>query len=239
MKNLILLLTLTLSAAANAQSPKKSLKSQFDSLGDNQIIAERVKNLNSEQKVRIVQNRLVDRNLRLELGLGYGFVSGGDSYVNTQDLNGLAEFHINPRWSLGVRHQKSYNKLTPEGRNQYDKALAAQKQDAGSNFTFSAIDYPLEATYGTISFYPIYGKLNLFDLSVAHFDFYLMAGYGNMKLSSGSTNATTGGGGVGIWLSQRFSTRFELRYQSYKDLIGTGNRNQSSVEGMASIGFLL
>lgn len=230
---------LLLSSVSFAQTQKKSLKNQFESLGDNQIIAERVKNLDSQQKVRVVQNRIVDRNLRLELGLGYGFVGGGDSYVNTQDLNGLAEFHLTPRWSLGVRHQKSYNKLTAEGRNQYDKALTAQKQDVGSNQTFVGLDYPLEATYATLSFYPIYGKLNLFDLSVAHFDVYAIAGYGRMKLSSGESNATTGGGGVGVWLSQRFSTRFELRYQSFKDLIGTENRNQSSFEGMASIGFLL
>ncbi len=238
MKTLILL-SLILPLSAFAQAKKSSLKSDFATLGDNQEITERVKNLDSQQKVRIVQNRLVDRNLRFELGLGYGFLSGADSYVKTQDIGGLLEFHINPKWSLGARYQKSYNALTSEGRNQYDRAQSAQQADAGSTQSFVGIDYPVESSFATISFYPIYGKLNLFDASVAHFDLYAIAGYGRIKLSSGTSDAYTGGGGVGLWLSKHWSSRLEVRYQSYKDLLTAEKRNQNSVEAMALIGFLL
>jgi len=53
--------------------------------------------------VRIVQNRAVDRNLRLEIGANYGLVSGGDVYYRTQNLGANLDFHITPHWSIGAR----------------------------------------------------------------------------------------------------------------------------------------
>lgn len=218
---------------------KKDLKNDFANLGDSQEVMERVKNLDHQQKVRVVQNRYVDRNHRLELGINYAYNGGGDSYVKTQNLGGILEYHFNPRWSIGLEYQKSYNSLTPEGENQFDKALAAQKIDPASSERFPAVDYPLYSNLVTISYYPIYGKLNLFDSGIAQFDVYTQLGYGNISLYSGNSDLLSLGLGAGIWVSQRITTRLEVRYQKYQDLIQTDDRDQSNLQALASLGVLL
>jgi len=52
--------------------------------------------------VRVVQNRLVNRDMRLELGVNYGSFAGGDPYLNTDQLGGSVDLHINPMFSVGL-----------------------------------------------------------------------------------------------------------------------------------------
>lgn len=237
---LAILLSVSTDAYAQKRSNKKSsLKSEFQGLGDNEAFLEKAKTLNAESRTRVVQNRTVDLNNRFEIGGNYGINGGGDSYVNTQNLGAYVDFHFNPRWAIGIRYQKSYNELTSEGKAQYDKARAAQQNDPGSNQDFVGVDFPIDTGLFTVSYAPIYGKLNLFDTSVAHFDIYGLVGYGVMKLDSGNTDTYTAGIGSGIWLNQYFATRLEVRYQAYEDLIGTQNRKQNIIQGMFSIGILL
>lgn len=225
---------------AKAQEPqKKDLKSEFSTLGDNSDVVERVKNMDTNQKVRVVQNRLVDRNNRVELAGNYAYSGGGDAYVQTQNVGARLEYHINPRWSLGVQYQKSYNTLTPEGENRLSDALADQKKDPGSTKKYPAVDYPLETQLATISYYPIYGKMNLFDTGIAQFDMYLQLGYGKMNLFSGSSDVMSIGLGSGVWLTQRLTTRLEARYQQYEDLLKTERRKQNNLQVVASLGILV
>ena len=228
----------TQNTAQSSQSDK-SLKSDFDTLGDNKVFTERVKQMDQEKRVRIVQNRIVDLHNRFELAANYGYNAGGDSYVTTQAIGGILEFHFSPRFSMGVRYQHFYNELTNEGKAQYENARAAQAVDPASAARFAGIDYPEDAGMVTASYSPIYGKLNLFDMSVAHFDIYILGGYGKMQLNSGTSDLYAGGLGAGIWVSQNFSARLEARYESYKDLIGTYDRSQNNIQGMLAIGILL
>lgn len=242
MKNLILsslAIALLVPALSLAQSGKKDLKNEFSTLGDNRDVVERVKNMDTHQKVRVVQNRLVDRNHRIEIAGNYAFNGGGDSYVKTQNVGALLEYHINPRWSLGVQYQKSYNTLTPEGENRLETALADQTVNKGSTMKYPAVDYPLETQLATISYYPIYGKMNLFDTGIAQFDVYVQLGYGKMNLFSGTSDVLSVGMGSGVWLTQRITTRIEGRYQQYEDLLKTDRRKQSSFQAVASLGILV
>ncbi len=220
-------------------SSEKSLKSDFEGLGDNEAFLEKAKTMNGESKARIVQNRTVDLNNRFEIGGNYGINGGGDSYVNTQNLGAYVDFHFNPRWAIGVRYQHSYNELTSEGKVQYDRAREAQQNDPASTQDFVGVDFPIDTSLVTVSYAPIYGKLNLFDSGIAHFDIYALVGYGVMKLDSGNSNTYAAGIGSGIWLNQYFSTRLEVRYQAYEDLIGTQDRKQNIIQGLFSIGVLL
>ena len=67
MKSSIFFLALLVGFTAHAQSPRKSLRADFQNLGDNDEVVERVRNLDNRQKVRVVQSRVVDRNNRIEL----------------------------------------------------------------------------------------------------------------------------------------------------------------------------
>ncbi|MEQ1878398.1 MAG: outer membrane beta-barrel domain-containing protein [Bdellovibrionia bacterium] len=235
MKSLILLFTLFIGLS---QASALDIKKDFDSLGGNSDIRKRAKDLDPNNRVRVVQNRAVDRNLRLELGINGGLVSGADSYVKTQNLGGNLDFHITPRWSLGLRYYQSYNTLTNEGQQVYENART-QQAIAGDFNNLPKIDYPIETGLAVINWYPFYGKMALFDSSVAHFDVYVLAGGGRTKLYSGSTNTYTAGGGVGIWLGQHFTTRLEGRYQTYEDLPDYGGRKVDSAVFNLGLGLLL
>jgi outer membrane immunogenic protein len=235
-KSILACLMVLSGSMASAQS---KLSKEVSDLGANKSLKERVQNLDSAQRTRIVQNRTVDRNLRLELGLSAGRLSGGDSYLQTENASGYLEFHFTPRWSVGIRHSKYFNKLTDEGRQVYDRAWALQQADAGDTSSFSGVDYMKESTQGSISFYPIYGKLNVFDASVVHFDVYTTLRAGQLKLQSGSTNIYAGGVGTGVWLNQLFSFRIEALFQSYRDFVDQENRSQQGLIAQAAVGILL
>ena len=218
--------------------PTLAARDDIKGLGGNESLMRKARALDARNRKRVVQKRAVDRYNRLELSVGYGLFSGGDPYVSTSALGVTSDFHITPRWSLGVRYYDHRNELSSEGKRVFDEFDQAQR--AGL-ITGSApdVDYPDSTTLGVISFYPLYGKMNLFDQGVAQFDFYLLAGAGQMQLSSGSTETYTAGGGLGLWMSQHIASRLEVRYQNYQDEIFSGPRDQDVVVTSFSLGFLL
>lgn len=242
MKTLILALSFLIIAnvvTAEAAETNSNLKKEFQTLGDNKAVIERVKKMDSQQKVRIVQNRLVDRNNRIEIAADFGSLFGADTYVKTSNLGGQLQYHLNPNWSFGAEYHKAYNDLTAEGQRQYDQAFACQQQGPGCTQRFAGVDFPLETKMITVSFYPIYGKLNLFDAGIAQFDIYTLIGYGQKKLNSGNSDVIAAGLGIGIWLNNYVTSRLEIRYENYKDLLDIQPRNQNAVTAVASIGVLV
>ena len=228
-------------AKSRSSTPSSSVSQDMDSLGANQELLLKARAMDPGNRVRVVQNRLVDRNMRLELGLNYGMVAGGDSYLNTNNLGGQLEFHVNPRWSVGARYYNSANSLTPEGKRMHNEALTrASEQD---QYTVADVSYAKNTYFGTVSFYPIYGKMNLFDWAISQFDMYILAGYGQVQLANRHLNTTaptwTAGTGFGVWLTSWLSSRLEVRYQNYEDKISSGTRNLDLMVVTGSIGFLL
>lgn len=232
------LLLATSSLVASLVSVAAHAQADFDSLGSNEGILQRARALNTQQQVRIVQKRAVDRDLRLELGVSYGGVAGGNSYLNTQPLTGMLEFHITPRFSIGGRYTSYSNQLSKEGQSQFDQARAAQAAGQ-TDYTIPDIDSPKSSMMGTISYYPMYGKLNFFDLTVVQFDFYVIGGYGQMELKSGNSSTWTAGGGVGFWWNKYLSSRLEIRHQAYQDKVYTGSRDVGMMIGTLGIGLML
>jgi outer membrane immunogenic protein len=223
----------------------KDLTSEMDALGANKDLMKKAKAIDPDNKVRVVQNREVDRNYRLELGLNYGAnASGGDPYVNTSAVGGQLDFHFTPRWSLGARYSSYQNKLTSEGTSVLDDAdrriKAGEQGVRVPGYTWAKNSYLIVG-----DFYPIYGKLNLFDAAIAQFDVYLIGGAGQITLGTGSAPLYTAGAGVGFWLSKHVSSRFEARWEGHTEQVdyGTGlglqNRTMNETIIQASIGFLL
>ncbi len=219
--------------SASTSNKKINAQEDIDSLGGNKDLMTLAEGIKSSSRTRIVQDRIVDRNLRLELGLSYGGVMGGDSYVKSQTIGAALDFHITPRWSVGARYYDYSNNLTAEGDRMFSNARASAA--AGGTAQFVDIDYPLHAMMAVVNWYPIYGKTSFMDLGVTQFDIYLTAGGGQVSLNQGGDTAIyTGGAGVAAWLSKNFSLRAEGRYQKYSDRIVTGTRNMDS--GVASLG---
>ncbi len=224
----------------SSSSSSGSLEKDLDSLADDSALIERAKAMDPKNRVEIVQRRAVDRNLRLEIGGNYGFVSGGDSYLSSQNLGAYLDFHINPNWSVGFRYNNFINNLTSEGSSVYTAALQ-QQQEHGGGVQVPGIDSPENSELATLCWYPVYGKMNFFNSWVPHFDLYALAGYGKTQTLSGLSSDTFAGGmGIAIWLSQHFSSRLEVRYQSYQDSpFQDSTRRENLVIGQVSVGILL
>jgi outer membrane immunogenic protein len=229
-------LLLVLSTAAHAD---QDVQKDFDSLGDNDALVERARAMDPHNSMDIVQQRLVDRNLRFEFGIGGGLVGGGDSFYDSETLNANLDFHINPHWSLGLRYARYYNQLTSEGQQTFNYA-----QSGVPGFQVPDLAFPVESGLAVVNWYPIYGKLG-FVSSVAHFDLYLTAGYGKTSTQDAYyglnylSDTWTAGGGVGIWWTNHITSRLEVRYQTYQDQVSSGMRREDTATATASVGFLL
>lgn len=216
---------LDLSAAATTDN--SGLLKDFDSLGGNKELLNQVGPGQAQLTTKVVQERVVNRRNRVELGLEYGSVLGGDSYDTATNYGINANYHINPHWSLGAKYAFVANKLKAEGQNLIDSGIIPE------------IDYAKSETLGMVNFYPIYGKMNLYDLGVVHFDIYALAGYGSIALKSGSKSTWIAGGGIGFWFSQRLTTRLEAYYQTYDAQRYDGPSKMNLTVGSVQVGILL
>lgn len=217
------------------------LTQEMDALGANKDLMKKAKAIDPNNRVRVVQNREVDRNLRLEIGVNYGMTAGGnDPYVNTSSLGGQLDFHVNPHWSVGARYSAISNSLNAEGKKVFEDAARSPTDPTRRN---PDVAYAKDSWLVVTDFYPVYGKMNLFDSSIAQFDVYLIGGAGQINLETGSTPLYTAGAGVGIWLSKHVTTRFEARWQGYQDKVWDGandiTRSRNETVMTASIGFIL
>lgn len=227
-----------------AQTAKTiQVNQQLDGLGSNDEIIQKARALQPNNSMRIVQKREVDRNLRPELGLSYGYVSGGDTYLETRNWGANFDFHMTPRWSLGLRYNDNKNSLTDEGQRVYNTA-AAKKQAGETDYVVPDVAFPLRSYMAMVNWYPIYGKVSWFESAVSQFDFYFTAGGGQVQWKNGSdetgTSAIfTGGAGVGVWINSWLTSRLEVRYQNYKDRVASGDRTIDGVVMQFGIGIML
>ena len=233
MKKLTLKLTLLAATLVFSGNAMAEIMEDFDSLGGNNVLLEKVKDMNPDTNVSIVQDRVVSRRNRFEISPEFSSVVGGDAYNATRNVGINLNYHINPHWSVGAKYEKAYNKLTNEGQ---DMVNQAEKNSGGQ---VPDIDYPKQSYMAMVNFYPIYGKMNLYDLGIVHFDIYALGGYGNIDLRSGTTSTYTAGGGFGMWFSQHLTSRLEARYQNYQAERFNGKQNMDLTVLSLQIGYLL
>ena len=204
------------------------LLKDFDSLGGNDVLMERAKDLAPEKRVGVVQNRIVDRRWRHELSVGYGNYLGGDTFLESQTLDFSYNLHINPYVAVGVGYFTIFNNFSKEGRHLIDEDRLIPDVDA-----------PREGYEFVIHGYPMYGKINLFNAAVLHFDLYGLASYGKMNLFSGDTEQYSFGLGAGFWISKYITSRIEIRERFFKSKRIQGDVDMDMTVASFSIGLLL
>lgn len=237
------LMTKMLSAAAlvlislSSVEGRADLLEDFDALGGNDALLDQARAVNPETEIRVVQERPVKRRNRMEFMGGYTNFFAGDTYLATQSLDLGVRYHITPRISLGANYFSAFNGMTAEGKATVDSTLrstASKNEPRIPDF-----DPIQDGYYGSVNIYPVYGKINLLGRAVVHFDTYILGGYGTVNLKSGGTDLMLYGGGIGFWLSQHLSTRFELRQQVYEAKRYTGDQRLNVTVGSFSVGYLL
>lgn len=220
-------LTILSSMVLSQTTFASELMKDFDSLGGNSDLYKKAKALNPELRTQVVQNRIVDRRLRLEVSPTYINYWGGNPYLSSQSVGMELAFHINPRWSLDLSYTFGFqNDVTSEWTALVNLGVVPD------------VDYPKSSLMGFITYYPFYGKLNAFD-TVIHFDLYTSLGAGTTELSFGN-QATLGANiGLGIWWSQHLTTRIGYRYQTYEARLKNGPEDLDMSSAFVSVGYML
>ncbi len=239
MKTKLILSYALLMAALSPVISHADLMEDFDSLGGNDVLLEKAQAVKPETKVQIVQDRIVSRKNRHELNAEFSQIVGGFSYLSTRNVGANYNYHITPRWSVGAKYAYYFNELSPEGQaivDKYDELTFGE--DSEKSFV-PELDWPLQSYLALVNWYPIYGKMNLHELGILHFDVYLLGGYGNIELKSGETQTWTAGGGMGLWFSRHFTGRLEARYQTYQADTFTGKQDLNVTALSFNLGYML
>lgn len=231
------LIVSSLSTAVTAQT----VGAEFDNLGGNQIILDRARELNPDTKVEVVQDRIVPRKNRFEIAPEFsGTMGGDDTYTKSQSVGMNINYHINHRWSIGAKYNHTFNQLTAEGESMIDAAYADRLENPRNpTKPIPEIDHQKSESLIVLNWYPIYGKMNVFEKSIAQFDVYGLLGAGQVELKSGAKPTYTLGAGIGFWMSPQISTRMELRYQKYNVEYMTGPKNLDLAIASLQVGWLL
>lgn len=240
MKKILFTLLLVAANFSYAQEKKDDLGSDFDSLGGNKTLLERAKALEPEVNASIVQKRFVSRTNRVEIAPEFSGTFGGDTYTRTKSAGINLHYHFNPRWSVGLKYNHSYNTLTPEGESLVNASIDDYKKNPNHpGIAYPEVDFPKNETMATLNWYPIYGKMNLLDKGVLHFDWYFLAGGGQVQMNSGSTSSYTGGTGIGMWFNDHFTSRLEMRYQNQKAKYLDGDKRLDLAIASIQMGWML
>lgn len=190
--------------AETTNSQAKAARPDFESLGGNKPLLDKAAALAPDRSVYTVEQRKVPRTMQFELWPEYVKMVGGDPYLETQNVGANLHFHFNPKVSLGVKYEYSMNSISSEG----DELITRLGY-------VPDLDWPKHTVMGLVHYYPLYGKLNFFNMDTVQFDMYLSGGAGSISLKSGGSFVWTAGAGVGFWISKRVSVHAEWRYQRF------------------------
>ena len=193
-----------------------SILGDLRALGGNEVLYKKAKILTPEKKITIVQSRITDRTLRHEFNLETSYVLGGDALLRTGRFGINYQFHIIPYLSIGLKGHMAFNKLSAEGDAFVQRAMTLYNEFDQIEPLIPDIDYEKYASYLVLNWYPIYGKFNLYDLGIGHYDVYILAGGGRVWLRRSASMSVLVGGGLSFWLANKFSLRLEVKYETYK-----------------------
>lgn len=222
----VLLLALISFGFAQVSFGAELLK-DFDSLGGNSDLYKKAQALSPTLNTQVIQKRIVDRRLRLEVSPTYVNYWGGNPYISSQSAGMEFAFHLSPRWSIDLSYQFAFaNNTTSEGEFLINNDIVPD------------IDFPTSAIMSFVTYYPFFGKLNLFD-NVVHFDIYTSLGTGTTELRYGNQTTLGANLGMGIWWSQHLTTRIGYRYQTYEAQLKNGPQQLDVSSGFLSVGYLL
>jgi outer membrane beta-barrel protein len=181
----------------------------------------------SKDELFIVNTRyssLVNRHEFSLLG-AHNFTS--DSHLDVKQTAVAYRYHLNSKWSFGLRYNRYTNDLTAAGQTLFDKEKIVPDQD----FAFNSQE--IFATYNTI-----YGKLRWSSSTIVYFDQFVSLGGGQIELASGKTNHGFVDLGLAFWIGNHTSMRVGIKNEFYNQQQITEERLMHNAMGYLEIGYL-
>ena len=222
MKKITTLLLLSLSFSALAA--ETSLDKKLDDLN---IPDDQVTPALSQDNFYIVNTRYSSLINRHEIGVQGSHNLTADSHLDVKQISGSYRYHLNSKWSFGLRYNHYTNKLTQAG----ERLLEDQKIVPDQDFAYNSQE--IFATYNTG-----YGKLRWSSETVVYFDQYISLGGGQIELASGKTNHALLDLGLAFWLKKHGSLRVGVRNEVYNQIKITGEDLKYNAMGYIEFGFL-
>ncbi len=228
MKTLSLILLLcSLGFSSVSAEEKVSKKALDEKLDDLLLPDDKVTPVLSQDKFYIINQRYSSLINRHEVTLQGAHNFTADSHLDVKQSALTYRYHLNSRWSFGLRYNYYTNKLTTTG----EKLLQDRQIVPDQDFAYNSQE--IFATFNTI-----YGKLRWSSDTVVYFDQYISLGGGQIELASGKTNHGLLDLGLAFWVGQNFSLRTGLKNEFYNQNQLNGTQFMHNAMGYMEIGYL-
>lgn len=223
----LLLLSLLFASSTFANDEAKTERALDKKLDDLLIPDDKVTPVLSQDKFYVVNTRYSSLINRHEFTLQGAHNFTADSHLDVKQAALSYRYHLNSKWSFGLRYNRYTNELTSAGQKLLDDKQIVPDQDFAYN------SQEIFATYNTI-----YGKLRWSADTVVYFDQYISLGAGQIELASGKTNHGMLDLGLAFWLGKNASMRVGLKNEFYNQQQLSGERFMHNAMGYLEIGYL-
>ena len=191
------------------------------------IPSDKVTPVLSKDQLFIVNTRYSSLINRHELTLQGAHNFTADSHLDVKQAAVTYRYHLNSKWSFGLRYNRYTNKLTSAGQKLLEDKQIVPDQDFAYN------SQELLVNYNTI-----YGKLRWSSDTIVYFDQYISLGGGQIELASGKTNHGLVDLGFAFWLGKHGSMRVGIKNEFYNQAQLSGERLMHNTMGYFEIGYL-
>jgi outer membrane beta-barrel protein len=188
---------------------------------------EKVMPLVSQDKLYIINTRYSSLVNRHEISLMGATNFMADSHLSTQQAAATYRYHLNSRFSFGLRYTRYSNKLNSAG----EKLFANQQ-------ILPDTDFALNGQEAFVTFNTFYGKIRLTSERVSYFDQYISLGAGQVELASGKTNLAIADVGFALWIGKHMSARVGFKNEFYQQIQVSGEENIHNGLGYLEFGYL-
>lgn len=181
----------------------------------------------SQDKLFILNTRYSSLSNRHEVSLLGGNNFNADSHMVSQQGSLTYRYHLNPRWSVGLRHTEYYNELSAAGKKLFEEEAVLPDTDYAKSSDEIFVNYHL-----------LYGKLRITQQTVTYFDQYFALGYGQVDLAAGKADMWVADVGLAFWIGSQWSARLGLKNEFYQQQRVTSKRSVHNANGYLEFGYL-
>lgn len=214
----------------------KSLLKDLNTLGENKFLSPYIKQTSTTSEVSVVQNRFYSRKNKQEILTGFSYGTSNPTYFKSMAASWAYKFYLNPKWSVGFKYSYFVNTLSAAGVQIIKRALKNVQKEPDLA-TIPDLDFPKSSYVATASWYPSYGKFNLFN-KIMYFDLFVSSSAGQIILKNKPSFLLSLSMGSSFWLTKKWTTRVEIQNKLYKESSYTQQHNILTTQLMLSTGYI-